>query len=70
MVVVDEGQADAAGFAADADFFGDVFEFSVLVVEKMNAVGEADGEIGVAVVVEVAGGAAEAGAGELEPRIA
>ena len=69
MVVVDEGEADATRFAADANFFGDVFEFSVAgVVKQANAVGEADGEIGVTVVVEVAGGATEAGRGALEAR--
>ena len=41
-----------------------------LVVEEMDAVGEADGEIGVAVVVKVAGGAAEAGAGKFDAGIA
>ena len=67
MVVVDEGDADAAFFAANADFFGDVVEFSVaVVVKEMDAIGEADGEIGVAVVVEIAGGAAEAAAGDFE----
>ena len=36
-----------------------------LVVEEVDAVGEADGEVGVAVVVEVSGGASEAGACEI-----
>ena len=58
VIVVDEGEADAAGLAANADGFGDVGELAVFVVEKMDAVGEADGEIGVAVVVVVAGDAA------------
>ena len=63
VVVVDERCADATFFAADADFFGDVYKLSVgLVVEEMDSVGEADGEIGAAVVVKVARGAAEAAA--------
>ena len=68
MIVVHPGQADAARLAADAYFFGDVFEFSVaLVVEETNAVGEADGEIRMTVVVEVTGGAAQAHGLWLEP---
>ena len=44
VVVVDEGDADAAFFAADADFFGDVYKLSIgLVVEEMDSVGEANG---------------------------
>ncbi len=66
VVVVDESQADAAGLAANADGFGNVGEFSVLVVEEMNAVGKADGEVGVAVVVVIAGDAALACAGEFD----
>ena len=67
MVVVDEGDAHAAFFAANADFFGDVVKFSsAIVVKEMDAIGEADGQIGVAVVVEIACGAAEAAAGDFE----
>src|SRR5579859_2722953 len=44
VVVVDEGEADATGFPADADFFGDIFEFSCAVVMKeADAIGEAHG---------------------------
>ena len=41
VVVVDEGGANATGFAADADFFGDVFKFSVAVIVKEVDAGEA-----------------------------
>jgi len=59
VVVVDEGCAHAAFFATNAGFFGDVFEFSVaIVVKEADTVGEADGEIGVAVIVEIPRGAA------------
>ena len=52
MIVVDERDADAALFAADADFFGDFFEAAVaLVMQKVDAVAEADGEVGVAIVI-------------------
>src|SRR5580704_3816735 len=69
VIVVDPGEATASGFAANANFFGDVFELSVAgVVKEPNAVGEADGEIGVAIVVEITGGATEAGRGALDAR--
>src|ERR1700722_18012 len=67
VVVVDKSDADAAFFAANADFFGDVFKFSVaVVVKKTNAVRETNGKICVAVVIEITRGAAEATAGEFE----
>ena len=67
VVVVNEGDAHAAFFAANANFFGDVFEFSsAIVVKEMDAIGETDRQIGVAVVIEIARGAAEAAAGNFE----
>ena len=44
VVVIDESCADAAFFAANADFFGDIFEFSAAaVVEEADAIGKTDG---------------------------
>src|SRR5580692_8544293 len=69
VIVVHPRQADATRLAAEADFFGDVLEFSLAgIAKEPNAVEEADGEIGMAVVVEIAGRATEAGRGALEPR--
>ncbi len=61
MIVIDEREADAAFFAADSHFLRHVFKFALAVIAKeADTIAEADGEIGVAVVIEITGGAAEA----------
>ena len=67
MIVVHPSQAAATRFASDADLFCDVGECSVAgVVEEADTIGEADGEIGVAIVIEVASSTAEADCCALE----
>jgi len=67
VVVVDKSEADATFFPANADFFCDVVEFSIgEIVEETDAVREADGEIGVTVIIEIACGAAVTCRGALE----
>src|SRR5580658_6447640 len=69
VIIVHPRQADAARFAANADFFSDVFEFSTaIVMENPDSIREADGEIGVAVVVKISGSAPEASHVEVEAR--
>src|SRR5260370_14872411 len=63
VVVVDEGDADAAWLAANAHGLRDVRELAVaFVAQQVHAFAEANGEVGVAVIVEITCGAAEAAA--------
>ena len=61
MVIVDKSGGNTAGLATQTDFFGDIDELAfALIMEKANAGGFADGKIGFAIVVEIAGRAAVA----------
>jgi len=63
VIIVDEGNAHAAGFAANAHGLRDVREPAVaFVVQEAHTVAEADGEVGVAIIVEITRGATEAAA--------
>src|SRR6266849_2157143 len=67
VVVIDEREANAAFFAANSHFLCYVFKLAVTgVAEETNSIGETDGEIGVAVVIEITGGAAEAAPRDFE----
>ena len=60
VIVVDEGYAHAARLAPDSYCLRDLFKLSIaLVAQQMHAIVETNGEIGMAVVVEVAGGATQ-----------
>ena len=61
VIIVNESGGDTAGLATETNFFGDVDELAfALIMEKADAGGFADGKIGFAIVVEIAGRAAEA----------
>ena len=61
MVVVNKGGSDAAFFSANSNSFGYLDKFTAaFIVEQANARGLAHGQIGPAVVVEIACGAAKA----------
>ena len=67
MVVVNECRAHAALLAANPGLLRNVSERAVaLVAQETHAVGQAHGEIGVPIIVEIAGGAAQAAARELQ----
>ncbi len=63
MIVVNESYADAAGLAANAHGLRDLFKFAVaFVAQQVHAIVQADSQLGVAIIVEIARGAAEAAA--------
>ena len=68
VIVINEGDADASFFPADAYGFGDLVELAVsFVVQQVDAIAQTYGQIGVAIVVEVAGGTTQPAAGERDP---
>src|SRR5450432_202559 len=72
MIVIDEGDANAALFAEDTDGLRYIDEFAValvagIVAQQMYAVAEAHREIGVAIVIEIARGATQAAALQRNP---
>src|SRR5712664_912115 len=63
VIIVDEGDANAAGLATNAYGLRDVREIAIaFVAQQVHAIAEANGEVGVAVIVEITCGAAEAAA--------
>ncbi len=71
MVVVNESQSDAAFFRRDAHSFRDVSKFpSAVVVKQMHAVAHANGKISFAIIVKVAGSAAQPAATQSYSRVA
>src|SRR6202023_791016 len=69
VIVIDEGHADATFFAANADRLGDVVKLAVsFVAQQVNAIAHADRKIGMAIVVEIAGGTAQTAAPQIEAR--
>ena len=63
MIVVNERDAYAARLAADSNSLSDVFKLAIaFVVQQAHAIAEADGEVRMAVIIEIACCAAEAAA--------
>ncbi len=63
MIVVDEGDANAARLAANTHGLRNVFERAITsAAQQMHAIAEADSEVGVAIIVEITRGTAEAAA--------
>src|SRR5262249_14848349 len=68
VIVIDEGRGEAFFWRLNAVGFRGVGKFAAaLVVEEVNAVVHAYGEIGFAVVVVVAGSAAQSATAEFDP---
>ena len=69
MIVVHKSHAHTAFFPADPHRLGHVFELAIsLVAQQPDAVTQTNSEIGVTIIVEIAGRASEAAAGEMDAR--
>src|SRR5258706_306831 len=63
VIVIDEGDADAAWLTANAHGLRDVFKLAIaFLVQQVHTIAEANGEVRMAIVIKITRGAAEAAA--------